>query len=323
MSRIESLLQGVRTAAISGHINPDGDCVGSCLGMLCYLNDNHPEIQAEVFLQEPAPMFGFLKGSDQIRLRPRDGQIFDILILLDISDINRVKEGAVLIPNSRKILCIDHHATNDGHGCDYFFNDPDASSTCEVLSRMLDPEKISYDCAQALYTGIVHDTGVFRFSCTSPDTMKIAGMLMSRGIPFTDIITDTFYKKTYAQNVMLGRVLAGAELYFDGKFVLGSATRKDRADLGLSSKQLDGIVNQLTNTKDAEVTAFIYEIDSGNEYKVSLRSWKYVNVSKVCMIFGGGGHFHAAGCLIKGSFEEVKALIMPEIGKALKEQRPR
>ena len=320
MSRIDSLLQGVRTAAISGHINPDGDCIGSCLAMYCYIKDNYPMIDAAVYLQEPQPVFGFLKGTDEIRTAPDKEKHFDLLILLDISDINRVKEGSVLIPNSEKILCIDHHRTNTGFGCDYFFNEPDASSACEVLCTLMDPEKISYDCAKALYTGIVHDTGVFKFSCTSPRTMKIAGMLMSRGIPFTDIIEDTFYKKSYAQNVMMGRVVAHSELLFDGRAIIGCVPRRERFELGLSSKELDGIVNQLTNTKGVEVSAFLYEFDAGNEFKISLRSWKYVDVSAVCSVFGGGGHFHAAGCIIKGSLEEVKALLLPEIEKALKGQ---
>ena len=320
MSKLDGFLRGIRTAAISGHLNPDGDCVGSCLGMLSYINDNYPEIEAEVFLQNPGPAFAFLKGIDRIRTAPEKEQHFDLLILLDISDIGRVKEGHALIPQSGKVLCIDHHATNDGHGCDYFFNEPQASSACEVLCRMMDPEKISYDCAQALYTGIVHDTGVFRYSCTSPETMRIAGMLMSRGIPFTDIITDSFYKKSHAQNVMMGRAVASSELFFDGKLVFAAVPRRERFELGLSTKELDGIVNQLTNTNGVEVSAFLYELDGGNEFKISLRSWKYVDVSAVCAAFGGGGHVRAAGCLIRGTLEEVKSRLLAKIEKALEEQ---
>ena len=320
MSRIEGFLEGVHAAAISGHINPDGDCVGSCLGLYCYLQDNYPEIETDVYLQKPSGVFGFLKGIEDISEYAGRNKKYDLLILLDISDLGRVKEGKSLTANSRKILCIDHHRTNEGEGCDYFFNEPDSSSACEVLYNMLDPEKISFDCAQALYTGIVHDTGVFRYSCTSPSTMKIAGELMGKGIPFTDIIQDSFYKKTYRQNVCMGRVLASSELLFGGNAVIGMIGRAERSELGLTSKELDGIVNQLSNTAGVEVTVFMYELDGGGEYKASLRSWKKVDVSGICRAFGGGGHIRAAGCIIKGNAREAKEKLLPLIEQELKAQ---
>ncbi len=244
---------------------------------------------------------------------------YDLLILLDISGIDRVAEGETLMRNSALTVCIDHHKTNEG-GFDVFVNEPDASSASEVLYRMLDPEKVGYDCAQALYTGIVHDTGVFRFMSTSPETMRIAGRLMEFGIPFTSIIEDSFFKKTFTQNVCLGHVLSNAKQLFGGHVVAGAVTYEERKELGLSSKELDGIVNQLANTRNAEIAVFMYEMDNRKECKISLRSWRRTDVSRICKRFGGGGHAKAAGCTIRGKIPEAYEALMAEIGKELEEQ---
>ncbi len=319
MSEMDLFLDGVRTAAISGHINPDGDCVGSCLAVKTYIQDNYPHIDADVYLQQPSEIFGFLKGFDVIKNYVDSKKRYDLLILLDIGELKRVKDGSTLVKNSSKTLCIDHHKTNEG-GFDLFFNEPELGSACEAIYNKMDPDKISFDCAQALYTGIVHDTGVFRFPSTTPTTLRIAADLMSKGIPFSDIIEDSYYKKSYAQNLILGQVLCASELLYNGLLVFGSLTAKQRRALGLSSKDLDGIVNQLGNVRNADVALFMYELDGGNEFKISLRSKKVVDVSTICKRLGGGGHVRASGCNVKGSEEEVKALVLPEIEKELKLQ---
>ena len=319
MSRIEDFLDGVKSVAITGHINPDGDCVGSCLAAQIYLQDNYPQIGTEVYLQEPSSVFGFLKGSDAILTSVPPDKKFDLGIFLDIGGIDRIMSGNTLAANCGFILCIDHHKTNEG-SYDRLFLDAEASSACEVLYRLLDPEKISFDCAQALYTGLVHDTGVFRFPCTSPETMKIAGDLIAHGIPFTDIIEQSFYEKSFRQNVMLGKVLFASELLFEGNLIFGSVTNAERRAVGLSTKELEGIVNQLGNTRGIEVSAFLYELEAGSEYKVSLRSKKCADVSTICRKFGGGGHARASGCTIKGDLLQVKALLLPEIENELKDQ---
>ena len=319
MSELDRFLENAGTVAVSGHINPDGDCVGSCLAMKAYINANYPEIRVDVLLQKPPAIFAYLKGYDEIITSVDKSRKYDLLILLDISGIDRVVDGKKLVENSSFTVCIDHHKTNEG-GFDYFCNEPMSCSACEVLYKKLDPEKITYDCAEALYTGIVHDTGVFRFSNTSPDTMRIAGSLMAFGIPFTDIIDESYFKKNYVQNVMLGEVLVNSKLLFDGMAVIGTVSFEQREALGISTKELDGIVNQLANTRGAEIAAFVYEMDNRIECKASLRSSKKTDVSIICKKFGGGGHEKASGCMIKGKLPEACDAIIKEIGAELEKQ---
>lgn len=127
---------------------------------------------------------------------------------------------------------------------------------------------------------------------------------MSKGIDFTRIIDNTFYKKTYVQNQILGRAVLESILLLDGKCIVSRVMKKDMEFYGASTKDLEGIVNQLRVTEGVEVAIFLYEADN-HEYKVSMRSNGPVDVSRIAAYFGGGGHVKAAGCTMHGSFYDV------------------
>ena len=151
---------------------------------------------------------------------------------------------------------------------------------------------------------MVHDTGVFQYSSTSPETMRIAGELMKTGFNFSKIIDESFYQKTYIQNQVMGRVLAESILLLDGKCIIGYLKKKDLDFYGVEGKDLDGIVSQLRLTEGVEVAMFLYELETQN-FKVSLRSNGKIDVSKIAVYFGGGGHMRAAGCDLQGSVYDV------------------
>ena len=169
---------------------------------------------------------------------------------------------------------------------------------------MGDKEKINLDIATAIYTGMIHDTGVFQYSSTSPDTMRIAGDLMEKGVDFSNIIDESFYQKSYIQNQVMGRVLAESIMLLDGKCIVGYMKLRDMDFYGVKPSDLDGIVSQLRLTKGVEVAMFIYEHES-QVFKVSLRSNGSVDVSKIASYFGGGGHVRAAGCTMNGTCHDV------------------
>lgn len=317
MNNIEEFLSGAESVAIAGHVSPDGDCIGSCLGLWIYLRDNYPEIHADVYMQEIPKIYRFLDGADRLinTCTKQDAAKYDRLILLDISSYDRIGVASPIFDGIEMTVCLDHHRTNNGNYT-YFYNDPDASSTSEVLYSFLDPEKISEKCAEAIYMGIVHDTGVFRYPATSPATMRIAASLMEKGINFSRIIDETFYQKTFLQQKILGRILDKSRLYLEGKFIIGTVSRKEREELGLKASDLDGIVSQLRETTDVEVSALLYELDTG-EFKVSFRSKEKVDVSSICVLFGGGGHLRAAGCKIKGECEEIIMRLLPLVDERL------
>ncbi len=319
ISNMDSVLQGINRAAIAGHVRPDGDCVGSCMGMYLYLKENYPDIKVDVYMEEAREVFSYIKGIENIKTEWKDDISYDLLLLFDVSSEERV---GVIQNNWNKIsntVCIDHHVTNLGlakrnHVC------PNASSTCEVLFELLDSEKITKEIAEAIYTGIIHDTGVFQYSCTGQRTMEIAGYLMSKGIDFTKIIKDSFYTKTYAQNQIMGKTVMESIMLLDKKVIVGSVRTKQMQSYGVTPKDLDGIVNQLQNTQGVEVAMFLYEVGV-SEFKVSLRSNGTVDVARVAKYFGGGGHRLAAGCTLQGTVHDVVNMLTEDIEVQLQEHK--
>lgn len=315
MEKIANELAEVNTVAIAGHVRPDGDCVGSCMGLYLYLKENYPEIATDVYLELPGEQFSFLSCFEEIKTAYKPGKVYDLLITLDVSDKNRIGVALEGYETAKKRVCIDHHISNRGLG-DVNEIRPNASSTCEVLYTLLEEEKVSKVVAEALYTGMVHDTGVFQYSCTSPETMRIAAKLMEKDIPFTKIVEESFYEKTYVQNQILGRCLMESILIMDGKCVIGVVKKKMMDFYHVEPKDLDGIVQQLRVIKGVEVAIFIYEVKP-QEFKVSLRSKGKVNVNEVASYFGGGGHILAAGCTFHGSVYDVINNLLEIIEKQL------
>ncbi len=303
MIRLTNELQNIKTVAVAGHIRPDGDSTGSCLAVYNYIRENYPQIEVDVYLEQVNPVFRFLKGSEEVKTDCTEDKEYDLFLALDVSDRERLGNANRYFETAGRTLCIDHHITNPGFA-DENWMAAGASSTAELVYETMEEEKISKDTAEGLYLGIVHDTGVFQYSNTSEKTMTAAGRLMSKGIDFTGIIEDTFYKKTYVQNQVLGRTLMESILLLDGKVIAGRIRQKEMDFYGVGPRDLEGIVNQLQVTEGVETAIFLYEIGA-QEYKVSMRSKGAVNVSQICAYFGGGGHTKAAGCTMHGSVYDV------------------
>lgn len=317
MIRLANELQNVKTVAISGHIRPDGDCTGACLAVRNYILENYPAVQADVYLEMVNPKFLFLKGADEVITDNPQDKAYDLFISLDASDKERLGGARRIFDKATRTLCIDHHITNPGFA-EVNEIHPEASSTCELVFELLEEERISRETAEALYVGLISDTGVFQYSNTTEKTLRAAGKLISKGIPFTKIIEETFYQKTYVQNQVLGRALLESILLLDGRVIVGRIRQKDMEFYGVSPADLEGIVSQLRVTEGVEVAIFLYE--TGNqEYKVSLRSNGPVDVSAVCAYFGGGGHVKAAGCTMHGTLHDVINNLMLPIENQLQE----
>ena len=301
-NKISEIMKGVHTAAIAGHIRPDGDCIGSCMGLYLYLKENFPEVKADVYLESLPDGFSYISGIENAQEEYQKDKKYDVFFIMDVGEKARIGVAAEAMDTAEKTVCIDHHITNTGTA-DINEIDPDASSTCEVLYEMMEPEKVSKAVAEAVYTGIVHDTGVFQYTNTGRRTMEIAGILMEKGIHFTSII-----RRCIMESIRL----------LDGKCIVGYLRKKDLEFYGVTPKDLNGIANQLLNTKGVETAVFLYE--SGvQEFKVSLRSKNIVDVSKIASYFGGGGHVKAAGCSMQGSVFDVVNNLTEYIEKQLLE----
>lgn len=303
MKRIEDYLGSAKRVIITGHIHPDGDCVGSCLGLRNYIRAVCPEVQTDVYLEPFSSDFLFLEGAREIRQEYPEVEPYDLAFALDSGDEERLGAAGKYFASASRRVCIDHHITNQGYGEEWVIC-PQASSTSEVLYTLMDEGKIDTVTAECLYLGIVHDTGVFRHTNTGEETMRIAGRLITKGVNPAYLIDETFYKKTFAQNKALARALNSARLWLDGAVIGGVITLEDFRELAVTSKDLDGIVDQLRVTAGVEVAVFLYELKAG-EFKVSMRANGDVDVSRIAAGFGGGGHVKAAGCTLCGGWTEI------------------
>lgn len=319
MERIEEVLALAGTAAIAGHIRPDGDCIGSCMGLFNYIRENYPEIAADVYLESPSPVFSYLPGMEDIQTSCSGEISYDVMFILDNSTLERLGVASECFARAKKTVSIDHHVSNTNYA-DVNLVRPEAGSASEILYTLLEPDKVSTGTASCIYTGIIHDTGIFQYMATRPETLRIAAELLEKGVPFQKIIDESFYQKTYIQNQVMGRVLTESILLLHGTCIAGVLKRKDLVFYGVEGKDLDGIVNQLRLTKGVEVAIFLYELRP-MEYKVSLRSNGTVDVNRVAAFFGGGGHVRAAGCEVKGTYYDVLNNLTLHIEEQLTENK--
>lgn len=315
MMNLTDELKGIKSVAVSGHIRPDGDCVGSTMAVYLYLRKNMPDIDTHIYLEKPADIFDVIKDIDKIEPAEDVNREFDAFICIDCSK-DRLGAAEKIFDKAKKTINIDHHITNSGDG-DVNYIDADASSASELVYDVLDKDKLDIEIAKALYIGIIHDTGVLQYSCVSPKTLVTTSELIKYGFDFPALIHSTFYEKTYLQSQILGRALLESFLMLDGKVSVSCVDRKMMEFYQVEPYDLDGIVNQLRYIRGVEVSIFMYQLAT-MEYKVSLRAGGKVDVSKIAAKFGGGGHIRAAGCTMRGSFYDAVNNIAAEIEAQLK-----
>jgi phosphoesterase RecJ-like protein len=299
--------------AILGHIRPDGDCVGSTVGLYNYIISNYDYKKVQIYLEEFSKDFMFLNGADRIKHEP-DNETYDLCIVVDCSDLDRIAPFISYFNNAKRTMCVDHHISNKGFG-DVCYVDVEACAAAEALYKLMDKDKINSCAAEALYMGIVHDTGVFKHSNTTRSAMTAAGELIEKGARPHFVIDETFYKKTFVANKLLGRALSKACQYENGKIICTVLTKQDFAETGTTRLDTDGIVDQLRITEGTETAMFIYETEK--DFKVSLRSNNIVDVSAIACSHGGGGHVRAAGFNISGDIDDIVKKLVAEISLQL------
>ncbi len=302
-------IEAANTIAITGHISPDGDCVGSAIGLYNYIISNYNKT-VQVYLEKFSKDFLFLNGAELV-INEADDKQYDLCIVVDCGDVERQGVSTKYYDTAGRTMCVDHHISNQGFG-DVSYVDIEACSAAEALFKLMDADKINRNAAEALYMGIVHDTGVFKHSNTTRSAMTIAGYLIEKGARPNFVIDETFYKKTFVQNKLLGLALSKARLFSDGKIINCVLTLADFDSVGATRIDTDGIVDQLRITEGIETAFFMYQTGT-DEYKISLRSNRTVDVSRIACAHGGGGHIRAAGFSMTGNPEEIVSVVIEDI----------
>ena len=305
---------GAKTIGICGHIKPDGDCIGATLALSLYLKKRLPEAEITVFSDEITPCFDCVEGIKQFNYA-FDKEQPEVFIIVDTVD-NRIGSGEKYFKNAKKTINIDHHISN-ADGCAMVnYVVPTASSASELIYDLMDKQYMDAEIAEAIYLGIAHDTGIFKYSNTAPKTLRIVAELIEYGFDYPTLLDVTYYEKTYLQNLVLARILLESKLHMDGKVISGFIDIKTMTEMGVTGKDFDGVINQLRITKGVDCAIFMYQINAVT-YKVSLRSKKIVDVSKVAEHFGGGGHVRAAGCTMNGRVHDIINSLSGEIANQM------
>ncbi len=311
MKTINEIIGNAKTVGIAGHVRPDGDCMGSCMSLYNYLVKNRPDLCVHIYLEFVDEKFKIIKNTDQININGYDGTIFDLFISLDTASRDRLGFNLPFFENAKRTVCIDHHASNNGYA-DYNHIVPEASSASEVLYELLDTKLFDKSIAEPMYMGIAHDSGVFRFQTTTPKTMRIAAELMEFGINTNEILEETFFGKTYNQMMITAKIQSQTVLTMGGKCIYGYCTTEMMKEYGVAINDLDAVVASIRNVSGIEVAMFLYQLEE-DLYKISLRSKRYMDVSKIAVQFGGGGHVRAAGFEVRGTLEDVIDKVLKKI----------
>lgn len=308
------VLKDAETIGIAGHIRPDGDCVGSTMAMYMYLTKVFPEKRVDIFLEPIPAAYDCIKRLDEVRTDfVTDAECYDAFFVIDC-DNTRIGQAQPYFEKAKLKINIDHHISNPGCG-DLNYLVPKASSASELVFDLIGEDGLDEDIALSLYLGIIHDSGVFQYSNTSPKTLQTAAKLIAFNFDFSKIIEETFYQKTYMQNQLLGKAVTDSHLILNGHGIYSVISKEVMEENGAKGSDLDGIVNQLRNTKGVDCAIFMYELEDG-QYKVSMRSNEKVNVSLIAQHFGGGGHVKAAGVTMNGTVEDI----VTELSELIQEQ---
>lgn len=315
LDNIKEEIQKAETIIILTHDIPDGDAIGSSLAMYNGLKQLNKQV--EVVMQSHSKTYDFLLGAEEIRTEG-SCENYDLAIALDCGDIKRLNGFTNYFQDAACRISIDHHGINTMFG-DYNFVNPAAPACAQILITVLEELGINIDTdiGTCLLTGIITDTGGFKYSGVTAETFEFAAELLTKGVNVSNI-----YKKvlqTVSKEKFNLRKIALERLEFleDGKIAFTYITKEDEKKVNAGNDDHDGIVETGRDVEGVEISIFLRETDV-NTYKISLRSNDYANVADICLMFNGGGHIRAAGGTINMPFEQAKEKIIAECRKHLK-----
>ena len=315
MKKIIQHLARSEHALLASHINPDGDAIGALLAMGIALEKRGCQVALYNESSIPA-VYRFLPAVDRIQKQLTDWRHFDTAVIMDCGVLSRVGSAADAIATIPAVINIDHHITNTRFG-QYHLVDVNACATSEIVYRLIQAMDLDVDVAMAtaIYTGILTDTGSFRFSNTNQEAFSICEAMVAAGVKPSTVAQHVYGTYSLGRIKLLNLALDSIEISNNGYLSIMTVTREMLADTGTQPEDADGLINYARRIRDVKVAALIHELENGGESKnrkrfhVSLRSDGSVDVSGIAMKFGGGGHAGAAGFSAESSLAELKQTI--------------
>lgn len=313
---LDEILKEIKDAekiVILTHESPDGDAIGSSLAFKLMLEELGKN--ADVIIPEYPRLFNFLPEYEQVK-KESDLKKYDLAISVDCTGVKRLA-GKEYFENAKRTIVIDHHGSNSMFG-DLNYVNPVSPACCEILAGMFEYFQIDITkkIGTCIMTGIITDTGGFRHSGINPETFEFTAELIRKGVNIPDIYKRTLRTVTKANFLLTKRVMDRMEILEDGKVTFTYITLQDEEEVGAEPGDHEGLVEIGRDIEGVEVSIFIRQREE-SLYKISLRSGNIVNVSDVCLMFGGGGHPRAAGANVQGNVKQVKEKVLKEVRKAL------
>lgn len=321
-ARAVELVRSGRRFLLTCHMRPDGDALGSMLGLAAILRALGKEVV--MFNVDPLPEYlRFLPRSEEVLRAAPVGVAFDATFVTDTASRALLPRELPPRETTGPWVMIDHHSAHDEFG-DVIVREPDAVATGEVVLRLmadLGMSRVPPDAAVPLYAAIVTDTGGFRYQGTTPTTMRLAADLVEAGADPWTVAYNVFEGWVPARMKLLGLVLETLDTSHGGRIASLLVTREMMARTGADDDMVEGMVNYARMLRGVEVAVLVWEWPAGADgapvTKVSLRSRGNVDVSKVAVAFGGGGHRSAAGAAVSGKVDEVRARAVAESARQL------
>jgi bifunctional oligoribonuclease and PAP phosphatase NrnA len=313
LSQVVELIETKRLFGITSHVRPDGDSLGSSLGLYWLLKalDKEPE----VVMRDPVPRaYQKLPGAAGVRVTPKIDRYYDAVFVIECSDITR---PGLIDLEKQFVVNIDHHSTTALFGAINWI-DSTASAVGEMIYNLCKAigVRVTREIAECVYTALITDTGSFHYSNTTERTFKIASELVRAGVKPAKISQAVFNNYPWSKVELLSQVLSTARRDMSGRLVSMRQTIDMQKATGASDEEGDGFVNYPLSVGDVEAVLFMKESSPGL-YRTSLRSKGDINVARIAEKFGGGGHRNAAGCTITGDWDEAESTIIKMLQEAI------
>lgn len=313
----ENLVKDAKHILIISHVNPDGDTLGSMCAMYGAILTKFKK-KAEMLVPSAIPgiyeFLPYIKNAKMVSEFDKSRE-YDLVITVDVAALDRILDAQILFSKAKHTINFDHHKTNINFG-EINFVEPLACSCGEVVFKTFEKLgwEITKETADCLYAAILTDTGGFRFENTNPASLEIASKLVKIGVIPKEIYNSCYESKTKSVVMFQHYAVANALFSDDEEIAYSIILRKDIEKFGVKDSATDGIAETLRSIISTQISFVIKEIDS-KTCKVSMRS-KKIDVSKVCEVFGGGGHKYAAGCTIKLPIKDAVKQLLKEIKNA-------
>jgi len=314
LSQVVELIESKRRFAITSHIRPDGDSLGSSLGLYWLLRALDKEV--EVIMRDPVPhAYQQLPGAQDVKVVPAVDPSYHAVFVIECSDISR---PGLIDLEKQAVVNIDHHSTTALFGTINWI-DSTASAVGEMIYNLCKATgvRVTKEIAECVYTALITDTGSFHYSNTTERTFKVASELVRTGVKPAKTAEAVFASYPWSRIELMAAVLSTARRDETGHVACMRQSLEMQQRAKASDEDADGFVNYPLTVEGVEAVAMLKEYEPGI-YRTSLRSKGDVNVAKVAERFGGGGHRNAAGCTLRGSWEEAESEIVALLQDAVK-----